>query len=112
MTEERIDASENKEVFFSYLKWFIGLTVLASLGSVLAFYVNAAAPLSGLVIRILQIFGVILEATSLGQCGPSIQTWGGISPAEKLDQKLFMVFSSTGFFFIVFSFQLEPFQPI
>ena len=114
---EEVDAnaSQNekiKEVGYSYLKWFFGAALLAGLGSVAAYYINASAPLSELPIRILQIFSLVLEATSLGQCGYSIQTWGGTSPAEKLNQKLFTIFSSIGFFFVVFSFQLEILPPI
>lgn len=114
---EKVDAnaSQNekiKEVGYSYLKCFFGTALLAGLGSVAANYVNVSAPLSGLQIRILQICSLVLEATSLGQCGYSIQTWRRTSPAEKLNQKLFKVFSSIGFFFIVFSLQLETLPPI
>jgi uncharacterized membrane protein len=112
---EKVDANQNekiKEVGYAYLKWFLGAALLAGLGSVAAHYINAYAPLSALQIRILQVFSLVLEATSLGQCGYSIQTWGGTSPAEKLNQKLFAIFSSIGFLFIVFSFQLEILPPI
>ncbi|MGC1879193.1 MAG: hypothetical protein WA347_06810 [Rhabdochlamydiaceae bacterium] len=108
-----VDARQNvKEVIYSYLKWFLGAAFLAGLGSMAAYYANAFVPLSGFQIRIFQIFSLVLEVTSLGQCGYSIQTWGGTSLAEKLNQKLFAIVSSIGFFFIVFSFQLEALESI
>ena len=91
---------------------FFWATLLAIFGSSAAHYLNAFHSFSGLQIKLLQIFGLVLEAGSLGQCGYSIQTWGGTSPAEKLNQKLFAVFSGVGFFLIIFSFQLEASQPI
>ena len=104
------DAEQNRktrEVWSSYLKWFTGAAALATFASILAYYLNIYLPFTNLQIRIFQIFGIVLEAASLGQCGYSIQTWGGVSPAEKLNGLLFTIFYSIGFFLIAFSFQLE-----
>lgn len=101
-----------KQVCVSYLKWFLGAGVLAIIGTVGAYLLNTSYPLSGFQIKVLQIFSLVLEAGSLGQCGYSIQTWGGVSPAEKLNQKLFTLFSSIGFLLIIFSFQLESLQNV
>lgn len=103
---------KTKQVYVSYLKWFLGAGVLAIIGTIAAYLLNTSHPLSGFQIRVLQIFSLVLEAVSLGQCGYSIQTWGGVSPAEKLNQKLFTAFSSMGFFLIIFSFQLESLQSV
>ena len=101
-----------KEVWFSYLKWFMRAGILAFFASLAAHYLNIYLPCTGLQIRIIQIFSLVLEAGSLGQCGYGIQTWGEVSPAEKLNERLFTLFSSIGVFLIVFSFQLEPSQSV
>lgn len=112
MIEQVNDYAEQKrkikEVWSSYLKWFMGAAALAIFASILAYYLNICLPFTNLQIRIFQIFSTVLEAASLGQCGYNIQTWGGVSPAEKLNGLLFTIFSSIGFFLIAFSFQLEP----
>ena len=95
------------QVYISYLKWFIGSGCLAIMGTVAAYFLNIFYPLPGFLIKGLQIFSLVVEAASLGQCGYNIQTWGGISPAEKLNEKLFAGVSSIGFFLIIFSFKLE-----
>lgn len=109
MTEEVNQLQEEKirKVYGSYLKWFLGAGLLAIMGAIGAYLLNSSYPLSGLQIRAIQIFSLVLEACSLGQCGYSIQTWGGVSPPEKLNQKLFTLVSSIGFFLIIFSLQLE-----
>ena len=71
---EKVDISVQekekvKQVFVSYLKWFLGAAVLAILGTIGACFLNAFHPFSGLQIRIFQIFSLVLEAASLGQCG-------------------------------------------
>jgi len=101
---------EVKQVALSYLKWFVGASLLAVLGTIGAWLLNVSFPLTGFQARFLQVFSCVLEVTSLGQCGYVIQTWGGASPAEKLNQKLFTMFSLLGFFLVIFSFQLESVQ--
>jgi len=112
MSEETTISLEQQEkvklVIFSYIKWFLGTLVLGVLGTLSALFLNDACPLSEMQIRILQIFSLVLEATSFAQCGYSIQTWAGMSPAEQLNQRLFTLFASVGFFLVVFSYQLEP----
>jgi hypothetical protein len=112
MAENISTNSQQKEtirtVVYSYLKWFLAAAFLATIGASSAYYLNAFSPLSDFQVRMLQIFSPVLEAASLGQCGYSyIQTWGTSSPAEKLNQKLFTIFSAIGFFLITFAFQLE-----
>lgn len=96
-----------KEVWSSYFKWFMYVAVLATFASILACYLNIYLSFTALQIRIIQILSIVLEAAPLGQRGHNIQTWSGVSPAEKLDGLLFIVLTSIGFFLIVFSFQLE-----
>lgn len=96
-----------KKVFSSYFAWFFLTTFLAVLGTVAAHFTNTAYALQEIQIKLIQILSLILEATSLGQYGYGIQTWGGESPAEKWNQRLFTFFSCVGFFLLVFSFQLK-----
>jgi hypothetical protein len=111
MSTQTDEASQNKEavkvVYLSYIKWFIGASLLALFASVLAYWANLHPFLTALQIRIIQIMSLVPEATALGQCGYNIQTWGGESPAEKLNGRLFTTLSAVGFFLIVFTFQLE-----
>lgn len=87
-----------KQVYVSYLKWFLGSSLLAILGTIAAYLLNTSYPLSGNLIKFLQIFSSVVEMVSLGQCGYNIQTWGGVSPAERLNEKLFARISLIGFF--------------
>lgn len=95
-----------KIVLFSYFKWFLGATTLAILASLAAYEANVLQPFTAMQIKFIQILSLLPEAAALGQSG-YIQSWGGDSPAEKLNEWLFTTLSSLGFFLMVFSFQLE-----
>lgn len=111
MSAQTDEVSHSKEavktVCLSYSKWFVGASLLALFASILAYWVNLHLFLTALQIRIIQVGSLVPEATALGQCGYNIQTWGGESPAEKLNSRLFITLSAVGFFLIVFAFQLE-----
>ena len=105
---QEIESRQNvKMVWLSYFKWFVVVVVLAVLASILAECVNVYFSFTALTIKIIQISSLVIESTALGVRGHTILTWGGESPAEKLDGRLFMVFSALGFFLIIFSFQLQ-----
>ena len=53
--------------------------------------------------------GLLLVA-AIGRLGWGIQTWGGDSPAERLDQRVFLVLSLLGTFLLVFEFFLGKSQ--
>lgn len=112
MSAQVDDTSQKKEalktVYRSYGMWFVGVSSLALLASISAYWINLHPFLTAMQIRMIQIMSLLPEATALGQCGYNIQTWGGQSPAEKLNGRLFTILSAVGFFLMVLTFQLEP----
>ncbi len=106
-TYTQTENNQTGPVWRSYGKWFLIAAIFAILASLVACLVNLYHPLNKIVIQILQISGAIIEATALGQCGFTIQTWEGVSKAEKLNSRLFWFFSVGGLVLLVFSFQLE-----
>ena len=94
-------------VWASYFKWFLFAALLAGGATLAAYYLNSVQVLTLWQIKGIQILSVLPEAAALGGCGYNIQAWGGQSKAEKLNEKLFIILSSVGFFFIVFAYQLE-----
>lgn len=106
-TKQAIDEDQKvKVVLISYSKWFIGAATLAILASFAAYESNLYQPFSAFQIKVIQILSLLPEAAALGQSG-GIQTWGGKSTAERLNERLFTTLTSIGFFLMVFSFQLE-----
>lgn len=101
-----IHNSKTKNTVQSYVKTFTMLFLLAILATLLSYWINANYSLSNNVINYFQIFSLLVEATALGQC-KNIQTWGRVSPAEKLDERLHRFFTASGIFLIILSLQLE-----
>jgi len=96
-----------KVVRASYLRWFVWSAILAALASILAWSFKSFQEVTAMQIRFSYILTAITETTALGQLGVEIQTWGGTSPAERLNKKLYNIFTSTAIFLLIFSVQLE-----
>lgn len=95
----------------SYVVGFFLSVLIAILAYYSATYINQYHLLSDLWIKGIQIFSVAIEAAAMfGVQGweRGIQTWERESKPEKLSQRLFKIFSATGFFLVIFSFQLIP----
>lgn len=96
-----------KQVVVSYIKailFVIGLTIIAR---ILAMYINVYINCSSAeFVKGLQILSAILMGASLGKRGYEIQTWGGQTPAEKLNERMFIVLSALGYFILIFSLYL------
>ncbi len=98
-----------QNVIKSYCKAAIISFILICFIHCLAIWINTFHFFSKSFIQGFQSFSIIPIATSvLGQKGWEIQTYGGISPAEKMNQKLFKIISIIGFFLAVFAFHLKP----
>lgn len=98
-----------KYVVKSYLIGFMGSIALTIFAYLLANCINSFHFLKEQTITLFQTISIIPTASALyGQCTWDIQSWNGDTPAEKLNQKLFKVFSTFGFFLGVLSFLLKP----
>lgn len=96
-----------KQVVMSYVKAILFVAWLTFIAYLLALYVNAHINYSiAEFVKQLQILSAILMGASLGKRGYEIQTWGGQTPAEKLNEKVFVVFSGLGYFILIFSLYL------
>lgn len=91
----------------SYWKGIVGSTCLVGIALCVSYLINRFYPLSDRVIGFLQAFSIVPGAAGLfGVPGWEIQTWGGESAAEQLNQKLFNRFSIAGLFLPVVAFSL------
>jgi hypothetical protein len=85
------------KVFWSYLKAFIWAIVLISIIYITVMLLNGQIYFSEKALKIMQIFGIVFEATALyGKLGWGCQTWSGNSWPEYWDNVLFYFFSSVG----------------
>ena len=92
----------------SYVTGFFGSIGVVLLGLLASTLINEFYPLEELTIRLLQAFSVVPgSATLFAVQGWDIQTWGGHSPAEHLNHKLFTRFSLAGLFLPVMAFSLN-----
>lgn len=92
----------------SYLTGFFGSLGVVLLGLLASSLLNEFYPLEEGAIRLLQAFSVVPgSATLFAVQGWDIQTWGGHSPAEHLNHKLFTRFSLAGLFLPVVAFSLN-----
>lgn len=103
----KVIMSDEKFVLLSYLKWFLGACVLTLFAFVAVnlfkcYLMVNSEKLSGFSV-LGQICGLIFMAGALGKRGYEIQTWGGKTPSEILNEKIFLFFSVLGFFISVFS---------
>ncbi len=98
---------KTKQVLRSYGKWLALATTLAFLAYLSAEWTNTHYNLTEEFIRILQLISSILMISLLGQRGPEIQTWGGNSPSEKLNRKLFIIFYASGYFILIYSMHIK-----
>lgn len=96
-----------KLVLASYFKWFLGSFFLICVAVFCALLANHYYPFSPISKNILQLFSILLTGSVLGKRGYDIQTWGGESSAEKLNDKIFLILSSIGFFLATFSYYLR-----
>ncbi len=93
----------------AYWVGFLGSTIIVACNLLAAFIINRFFPLSELTIRLLQAFSVVPGSAALfGVRGWDIQTWGGKTPAEVLNQQLFKYLSAIGLFLPVLTFSLTP----
>lgn len=91
----------------SYWRAFLMSTAQVVFGLLIAFAINNFFSLDEFTIRILQASSLIPGSTAvLGARGRDIETWGGKSQPEWLNQKLFFWLSSFGLFFPVIAFSL------
>ena len=91
----------------SYLTGFLGSIGVVLLALLVSLLINKYYPLEESTIILLQAFSVVPgSATLFAVQGWDIQTWGGHSPAEHLNQKLFNRFSLAGLFLPVVAFSL------
>jgi hypothetical protein len=54
------------------------------------------------------VTGSLFAAATLGRCGWSIQTWGGDSPAERWNTRIFRCLYLFGFGLLLLSFLIKP----
>lgn len=95
----------------SYWVGFLGSTIIVGCSLLAAFLINRFFPQSELTIRLLQAFSVVPGSAALfGARGWDIQTWGGKTPAEVLNQQLFKYLSAIGLFLPVLAFSLTSFD--
>jgi hypothetical protein len=98
-------------VIKGYLIGFFGSTLAVTLGVLISNNINRFYPLEDQTVRLLQAFSVVPGSTALfGVQGWEIQSFGGKTPAELLNRKLFIIFSAIGLFLPVMSFSLIPFS--
>ncbi len=100
------DRQRKKTVYASYAKNFALAIVVITPAYILANFVNDNYPTSYLWIKTIQIIGLSLDASVLGE--RAIQTWSGETPAENLDRKLLKIAFFIGLFLTAFSFELSP----
>jgi len=92
----------------SYWTGFFGSIGVVLLGLLASFLINEFYPFADVTIRLWQAFSVVPgSATLFAVQGWDIQTFGGRSPAEFLNQKLFTCFSLVGLFLPVVAFSLH-----
>lgn len=96
-----------QNVIKHYLFGFLATSGLVLFAHCCAKEANIFYDFSPKVIAWIEIFGWILGATSLYQLGWNIQSWGGKTQQEKLNQVLFKFFSIIGFFITVFTYFLK-----
>ena len=105
------DDNRSSLVRKSYWVGFLGSAIIVACSLLAAFMIDRFFPLSELTIRLLQAFSVVPGSAALfGVRGWDIQTWGGKTPAEVLNQQLFKYFSAIGLFLPVLAFSLTPFD--
>ena len=92
----------------SYVKGFFGSIGIVLLGLFISYLINEFYPFEVTTTKLLQAFSVVPgSATLFAVQGWDIQTWGGHSPAELLNRRLFTGFSIAGLFFPVVAFSLS-----
>lgn len=96
--------STTKLVINSYVKAITFVAGLAFIAWLLA--VNISWGSTTKLVKPLQIFSTILMGAALGKKGYDIQTWGGKTRAEKLNNRIFVVLSALGYFVLIFSLYL------
>jgi ABC-type sulfate transport system permease component len=95
----------------SYWIGFLGSVIVVVCSLLAAFMINRFFPLNELTIHLMQAFSVVPGSAALfGVRGWDIQTWGGNTPAELLNQKLFTRLSAIGLFLPVMAFSLIPYN--
>src|SRR6516225_9313684 len=100
-----------KRVVLSYglaLCWVAAGVALAVIG---AHFINTARLpfVSDDLVRWMRVVtGLLFAAATLGRCGWSIQTWGGDSPAERWNTRIFRCLYLVGFALLVLSFLIKP----
>jgi hypothetical protein len=88
---------------------YVGASVLSAV--IGAHLLNSArlSFLSDDFVRWLRIFTSFLFASAtLGRCGWDIQTWGGASPEEIWNLRVFRILYIVGFALLVLSFLIKP----
>lgn len=93
-----------KDIFYGYLK-SVGITLFLILfGMLFCFLIKKHIQNHFLVIQYIRLFSASFIAISLfGRLGWTIQTWGGKSKPEKINNIIYKVLYGLGFFFLIIS---------
>jgi len=100
-----------KQVVARYILAGCGVAIAVVAAFVIAYFINQArfSFLSDDFMSSLRVITAACFATAiLGRSGWDITTWGGVSPAEKLNTTMFRVLYLAGFFLLVLSFLTQP----
>jgi hypothetical protein len=100
-----------KQAACRYGKAFVWVILGALVAGVAAHFFNAAqVPFSSEhFVRLLRVGAAsFFAAATLGRCGWDIQTWGGDSPAERWNMKIFRLLYVAGFVLVIFTFLVRP----
>lgn len=103
-----IQQTSRRAVVLSYVRMiFFGIGIILA-AMVAARLVNGFYPVHKGYIKFCEYMGYLGWCSTLGSLGRSIQTFGGESPPERLDDTLNNFFSILGVFFFVFARELIP----
>ncbi len=96
-----------KKVLFSYLKSFGIVLGLIIIGIITSFLANKLFKIDIKIIKFIRLFSAAFIGTALfGRLGWNLQTWCGTTPPEKLNNNLYKILYSIGFFFLILSVTL------
>lgn len=88
LNNEQVD--KVKLVKTAYIKSFIGSVVVVLIGLITSMIINRSFPFTPITINLLQAFSIVSGSAALfGVQGWNIQTWGGTTPTEMMNQKIF-----------------------
>jgi len=103
------ESKRTKEIRKSHVKSFLTVLVVSLLGFFLAEYVNSCFAFSLFQIRVFRLISVVVVAWAvLSKLSWEIQSWGGESLPEQVNNYSFRLFYSLGIFMAVVSLFLEP----